>query len=188
MEKIYIKNMVCNRCVKAVEQILEQQQIPYQCVKLGEVSLPQLLLVEEILNLKDSLERDGFQLLDDQRAQLIEKIKNTIVKLIHQQEKVLMPLKISVLLEERTGVSYTYLSSLFSETEGITVEKYLIAQRIERAKELLTYEEMSLGQIAYQLGYSSTAHLSAQFKKVSGMTPSTFKRMTSAFRKPLDEI
>lgn len=180
--------MVCSRCVQVVQNILQRQGIPHQAVRLGEVDLKTPLYEEEITKLRESLEDEGFQLLDDVRAQLIEKVKNTIIQLIHRQEKVAIPVKLSWLLEEKTAVDYTYLSSLFSETEGITIEKYLIAQRTERAKELLAYNELSLGQIADKLGYSSTAHLSAQFKQVTGMTPSRFKKIASDLRKPLDQL
>jgi AraC-like DNA-binding protein len=188
MEKIHIKNMVCSRCVQVVQNILQQQGLPYQAVRLGEADLKTPLSEEEITKLKKALEQEGFQLLDDTRSQLIEKVKHIIIQLIHRQEEVVIPVKLSVLLEEKTAVDYTYLSSLFSETEGTTIEKYLIAQRVERAKELLTYDELSLGQIADQLGYSSTAHLSTQFKQITGMTPSRFKKIASDLRKPLDQL
>ncbi len=188
MEKIYIKNMVCSRCVEVVEKILQQQGLAYQSVQLGEAVLKAPFGEESTAALKQSLEEEGFQLLDDTRAQLIEKVKNMIIGLVHQADKVSLPVKLSVLLEESTGADYSYLSSLFSETEGITIEKYLIAQRVERAKELLTYGELSLKQIADKLGYSSTAHLSAQFKQVTGMTPSRFKSMATELRKPLDQL
>lgn len=188
MEKIYIKNMVCSRCVQVVETILQEQKLAYQSVQMGEAMLKAPASSEETSGLKKALEKEGFQLLDNERAQLIEKVKNIIIQLVHGQERVTMPVKLSITLEEKMGVDYTYLSSLFSETEGITIEKYLIAQRVERAKELLAYDELSLGQIADKLGYSSTAHLSAQFKKVSGMTPSKFKQIASNMRKPLDKL
>lgn len=180
--------MVCSRCVQVVENILQQQGLAYQSVQTGEAVLKAPANVEDTARLKDSLEKEGFQLLDDTRAQRIEKVKNIIIGLIHRPEKVSLPVKLSVLLEESTGADYPYLSSLFSETEGITIEKYLIAQRVERAKELLAYGELSLKQIADKLGYSSTAHLSAQFKQVTGMTPSYFKKIASELRKPLDQL
>lgn len=188
MEKIYIKNMVCSRCIQVVQEIFEQQGYPVQAIQLGEVKLNKPLQEKDQAYITQALEEQGFQMLDNHKAQLIEQVKNTIVKLIHGEEEVHLPLKLSVVLEEKTGVDYAYLSSLFSETEGSTIEKYLIAQRIERAKELLAYDELNLNQIAEKLGYSSTAHLSAQFKKVTGMTPSRFKNMADELRKPLDKI
>lgn len=188
MEKIFIKNMVCSRCVQVVENILQQQGLAYQSVQLGEAVLKAPASEIASAKLKDSLEKEGFQLLDDERAQLIEKVKNIIIRLIHQPDRVSLPVKISVLLEENTGADYHYLSRLFSETEGTTIEKYLIAQRIERTKELLAYCELNLNQIADKLGYSSTAHLSTQFKQVTGMTPTRFKKIASELRKPLDQL
>lgn len=188
MEKIYIKNMVCSRCIQVVENLLQEQNLAYQSVQMGAAVLMSPATSEEISGLRKALEKEGFQLLDDERARLIERVKNIIIQLVHQQERVTLPIKLSVMLEEQTGFDYPYLSNLFSETEGITVEKYLITQRVERAKELLAYDELSLGQIADKLGYSSTAHLSAQFKKVTGMTPSKFKQMASDLRKPLDKL
>ncbi|MFP4092020.1 MAG: helix-turn-helix domain-containing protein [Cyclobacteriaceae bacterium] len=188
MDKIFIKNMVCSRCIQVVENILEQQDLAFRSVYLGEAELLAPPSEEQLLSLKHALENEGFQLLDNERAQLIEKVKNIIIQLIHRQEKVVLPVKLSVLLEEKAGVDYSYLSSLFPETEGITIEKYLIAQRIERAKELLAYDELSLSQIADKLGYSSPAHFSAQFKQVTGMPPSKFKKIASELRKPLDQL
>lgn len=180
--------MVCSRCIQVVRAIFEQRGYPVQTIRLGEVTLNKPLQKKDQLFTNQTLEEQGFQVLDNHKAQLIEQVKNTIVELVHGQEEVHLPVKLSVLLEERTGVDYAYLSNLFSETEGSTIEKYLIAQRIERAKELLAYDELNLNQIAEKLGYSSTAHLSAQFKKVTGMTPSRFKNLASELRKPLDKI
>jgi len=188
MEKIYIKNMVCRRCVQVVEQILQDQDLACQSMQLGEVTLDATPAQEKLTALKDSLEQEGFQLLDNERIRLIEKVKNTIIRLIHQPDKVSLPIKLSVLLEEKTGKDYYYLSSLFSETEGTTIKKYLIAQRIERAKELLAYDELNLNQITDKLGYSNTAHLSSQFRQVTGMAPSRFKDIASERRTPLDQL
>lgn len=180
--------MVCSRCVQVVEQILQDRGLGYQSVQLGEATLDDSLAQATLAALRDSLEQEGFQLLDDERVKLIEKVKNTIIRLIHQPDKVSLSVKLSVLLEEITGKEYHYLSSLFSETEGTTIEKYLIAQRIERAKELLAYDELNLNQIADKLGYSSTAHLSSQFRQVTGMAPSRFKDIAYERRKPLDQL
>ena len=180
--------MVCSRCVQVVEQILQDQGLAYQSVQLGEATLDDSPAQATHAALRDSLEQEGFQLLDDERVKLIEKIKNPIIRLIHQPDRVSLPVKISVLLEENTGADYTYLSRLFSETEGTTIEKYLIAQRIERAKELLAYDELNLNQIADKLGYSSTSHLSSQFRQVTGMAPSRFKDIATERRTPLDQL
>ncbi len=180
--------MVCDRCVRVVKETLEQMGLSVSQVKLGEVVLNE---EEETINRTEiaaALKDNGFELLDDRKAQLIEKIKNIVIETIHQQEEVALHVNYSYLFQTRLGVDYPYLSNLFSSTEGITIEKYIILQRIERVKELLVYNELTLSEIAYKVGYSSVAHLSAQFKKVTGLTPSAFKKLTGDRRKPLDEI
>lgn len=179
--------MVCQRCKAAVSQLLKQLNIPVQSVELGEVQLQQELTADQLLKLKNSLEALGFELLDDKKSKAIEKIKTAIVELVHHSDgelKTNLSQYISSLLHQ----DYNYLSNLFSATEGTTIEKYFIAQRIEKAKELLLYDELSLSQIADRLGYSSVAYLSNQFKKVTGLTPTYFKTLKTTQRKNLDNL
>jgi AraC family transcriptional regulator len=185
--QLYIKNMVCERCIMAVRRELEAAGIPYQSIQLGEIELPDKLSKEVMKELSENLQLAGFEILDDKRSRIVEKIKNTIVSLIHHNENDLN-LKLSALLQEKLEMDYHYLTTLFSSVEGITIEKYTILQRIEKAKELLMYDELSLSQIADQMGYSSVQHLSQQFKKVTGLTPSHFKNLKENKRKPLDKL
>ncbi len=180
--------MVCPRCIKAVETTLSKMNIAYSDIKLGEVNLNIPLSPSEKDILSKNLEMQGFELLDDKKNQLIEKIKNTIIHIVHHQDD---PHKIGHLsdqLPKLLGHSYSYLSSFFSEMEGITIEKYLILQKIEKAKELLSYSELNVSEISYQLNYSSSQHLSRQFKSITGMTPSEFLKKNSVQRKPLTDI
>lgn len=186
--KLHIKNMVCDRCIMVVRSELEKLQLPFRNVQLGEVELAGEPGQETIENLRSNLAGLGFELLDDKKSALINQIKSTIIKLIHNTDQEEMTKKISVILAEKLGKDYHYLSSLFSSTEGVTIEKYIILQRIERAKELLMYDEMNLNEISYALGYSSVQHLSLQFKKITGMTPTEFRNLSNKSRKPLDQV
>jgi AraC family transcriptional regulator len=185
-ETIHIKNMVCNRCIKVVQDEFEKLGLEVLNIKLGEVTVTNKKKVDKAV-IKKVLEENGFELLDSRKASMIEKIKNTIIKTIQRKEGIDTDLNFSQLLQNEVGNEYHYLSTLFSSTEGITIERYIILQRIEKAKELLVYDELTLSQIAYRLGYSSVAHLSAQFKKVTGFTPSDFKK-SHQHRKPLDKV
>jgi AraC family transcriptional regulator len=184
---LYIKNMVCDRCIMAVRRELEAVGAPYKNIQLGEVELTAGLPPDALERLGKNLQQAGFELLDDKKSRIVEKIKNTIVSLIHHNENDLN-LKLSALLEDKLEMEYHYLTTLFSAVEGITIEKYTILQRIERAKELLMYDELSLSQIADEMGYSSVQHLSQQFKKITGLTPSYFKNLKENKRKPLDKL
>lgn len=186
--QLYIKNMVCDRCVLVVQQQLNKEGIAYSNIQLGEVELPETPSDEQLQSLKTSLQSLGFELLDNKKSTTVEKIKNTIIQLIHHPNGEDGSKKLSVLLEEKLQLDYHYLTTLFTSVEGITIEKYAILQRIEKAKELLMYDELSLGQIADQLGYSSVQHLSQQFKKITGLTPSHFKQLRENKRKPLDKV
>ena len=187
-EILHIKNMVCDRCVMVVRQQLDQLQLPYQQIQLGQVELKEAPRAESLEQLRQLLEQQGFELLDDKKAKTVERIKTTIVSLIHGKDADEFNLKLSAMLQEKLGLDYHYLSSLFSSVEGITIEKYAILQRIEKVKELLMYDEKNLGEIAFEMGYSSTQHLSQQFKKITGLTPSHFKKLKDNKRKPLDKI
>lgn len=185
--KIYIKNMVCNRCRMVVRNELEQRGLEPLIVELGEAELKNELSDAGKKELGEALHQLGFELIDDKKSRLIERIKTIIIELVHQKNSE-MNTNLSELLAEQLHHDYHYLSNLFSEVEGSTIEKYFIAQKIERVKELLVYDELSLSEIAYQLNYSSVAYLSSQFKKVTGLTPSYFKNIKGIKRKPLDEV
>lgn len=156
-------------------------------IKLGEVTLEKEPTPEERKNLNEVLISLGFQIIDDKKGSTIEKIKNIIIEMIHYQDSNVKT-NLSDVLSSRLHHDYNYLSNLFSEVEGTTIEKYFIAQKVERVKELLVYDELSLSEIAFQLNYSSVAYLSNQFKKVTGLTPSHFKQIREDKRKPLDEV
>lgn len=180
--------MVCDRCIMVVRQQLDEAGLAYKNVQLGEAKLVTQPDEQQLQTLRDSLSSLGFELLDDKRATLVEKIKSVIIDLIHRHEDVELNKKLSVMLQEKLQIDYHYLTTLFSSVEGITIEKYVILQRIERAKELLIYDELSLSEIAYKLGYSSVQHLSQQFKNITGFTPSQFKQLKENRRKPLDKL
>jgi AraC-like DNA-binding protein len=170
-----------------VEQELQKLKIESTKVTLGEVETDSELPKEKVQKLSDNLAALGFELLDNARQQLIEKIKNTIIQHVHYSEEENHH-NYSDILSKSLHKDYSYLSSLFSEVEGITIEKYIINQKIEKVKELIIYDELSLSEIAYKLNYSSVAHLSNQFKKVTGLTPSHFKKLGENKRKPLDKL
>jgi AraC family transcriptional regulator len=184
---LYIKNMVCNRCILVVKQELEKLAITACNVALGEVETDKELSKDQIERLDKNLQILGFELLDSGKQQLIEKIKNTIIHHVHHSEEEHRE-NFSDILSKTVHKDYSYLSGLFSEVEGITIEKYIINQKIEKVKELLIYDELNLSEIAYKLGYSSVAHLSNQFKKVTGLSPSHFKQVGENKRKPLDMV
>lgn len=184
---LFIKNMVCNRCIMVVQQELDKLEIKSIKITLGEIETSNDLSKQKLKQLSQNLAMLGFEVLDDARQQLIEKIKNIIINEVHYKEEESLR-NYSEILSHSLHKDYSYLSSLFSEVEGITIEKYLINQKLERVKELIIYDELSLSEIAYKLGYSSVAHLSNQFKKVTGLTPSYFKKVGQLKRKPLDKI
>lgn len=187
MTTLFIKNMVCNRCIMAVQNELDKLGLVVQKIKLGEVTLGEELPKQDKEYLDKSLTALGFELIDDRKSQTIEKIKTVIIDLVHHQNND-TPSRLSDILSSELQHDYNYLSSLFSEVEGTTIEKYFIAQKIEKVKELLVYDELSLSEIAFRLNYSSVAYLSNQFKKVTGLTPSHFKKIGEDRRKPLDEV
>lgn len=185
--RLFIKNMVCPRCILSVEQLLAKHGVRYKKVELGEVELDEPLTEQQTAALNADLKTIGFSFIDNRKSRMIEQIKNIIISLVRNNKE--QPIKkLSDILSDALHYDYNYISNTFSEVEGSTIERYYIAQKIERVKELLVYDEMSLSEIAYQLGYSSTAHLSSQFKKVTGLTPSHFKTVKENKRRPLDEI
>ncbi len=184
---IYIKNMVCNRCILVVRQELEKLNITSCSVTLGEVETTGPISKENMEQLGVNLAALGFELLDNAKQLIIERIRNIIVMQVHHNDQE-MHHNFSAVISRALHKDYSYLSSLFSEVEGITIEKYVIKQKIEKVKELIIYDELNLSEIAFQLGYSSVAHLSNQFKKVTGLPPSHFKKLGQKKRKPIDEI
>ena len=185
--KLYIKNMVCNRCKMVVRSELEKLGHKPVSIELGEVEIEKELSEEEKQRLTAILQDLGFDLIDDRKSRMIEKIKNLIIALIHERDSDLKT-SLSDYLISHLHHDYHYLSNLFSVVEGTTIEKFFINQKIERVKELLVYDELSLSEIAFRLNYSSVAYLSSQFKRVTGLTPSHFKNIKSLKRKPLDEV
>ena len=170
-----------------VKDELEKLGIQALNTSLGEVELANDLTEAEKTNLDNHLKTFGFELIDDKKSRLIGQIKSSIIKIIHQHNSELKS-NLSDYLSSKLHHDYTYLSNLFSEVEGTTIEKYFIAQKIEKVKELLVYDELSLSEIADQMNYSSVGYLSNQFKKVTGLTPTHFKHIKEIKRKPLDEV
>ncbi|MBB2949394.1 MULTISPECIES: AraC family transcriptional regulator [Sphingobacterium] len=187
MATLYIKNMVCDRCIMVVQSELKKLDIQTENVTLGKVALKQELSDDQIKMLNENLLARGFEVIDDKKSQIIEGIKNVIIELVHYQDSETKN-NLSDILSNKLQHDYNYLSNLFSEVESTTIEKYFIAQKIEKVKELLGYDELSLSEIADSLNYSSVAYLSNQFKKVTGLTPSQFKQIKEDKRTPLDEV
>ena len=186
---VFIKNMVCRRCILAVEAVFESMSITPMSVSLGEVKLPAPISEAELLELNDELKKKGFELIGDEKSVLLEKAKTLIIEVIHHKDEFDLRTNWSDFLSERLGIDYAYLSHLFSTVVGITLEQYIIRQKVEKVKEHLFYDELSVKEIAYKLGYSSVAHLSSQFKKVTGLTPTAFKATHDIQkRNPLDQI
>lgn len=187
MTTLYIKNMVCNRCIMVIENELEKVNLNAKEIKLGEVLLDSNPTQKQLSDFEQHIQQLGFELIDDKRKRLVEQIKNIIIQQVHHQNGVLKS-NLSDVLSTHLRLDYSYLSTLFSEVEGTTIEKYYIAQKIERVKELLVYDELTLSEIADLLNYSSVAYLSNQFKKVTSLSPTQFKQASTNKRKPLDEI
>jgi AraC family transcriptional regulator len=188
-EVLLVKNMVCRRCLLAVEDVLARSAIPFNKVITGEIHLSEKIAPEQTDILSASLAAIGLELIDNRMSGMIEKIKQLVIRKarneISEKEN---KTKLSIYLSQHLHHEYTYLSSFFSSVEGRTIENFFIEQRIERVKELLVYKEMSLSEISFELEYSSVAHLSNQFKKTTGLTPSHFKEVGSARRKMLDQV
>ena len=185
--KLYIKYMVSIRCKMIVKSELDKLELKHGVVDLGEVELKESITSEQRDQLKNVLLKSGLELMDDKKAILIEKIKNVIIEMVHYAED-RPKTNFSDFLSEKLNYDYTYLANLFSEVTGTTIEHFIIAHKIEKVKELLIYNELSLTEISYQLNYSSVAHLSNQFKKVTGLTPSFFKSLKIKKRITLENV
>jgi AraC-like DNA-binding protein len=187
--KLFIKNMVCDRCIKVVREELDKLDIALSHIELGEIETKSELDAGKLVQVKKMLETNGFELIDDKRSALAENIKTLIIEEV-QYLKGHKPAAVnfSDYLSQKTGYEYSYLSSLFSSETGQTIEQYIIAQKVEKIKEWLSYNELSLSEMAWRLSYSSAAHLSNQFKKVTGITPGEFKKGNNIPRKALDQV
>ena len=179
--------MVCIRCKMVVKSELEKLGLHYVSVVLGEANILEGISPEQRNELNIALKKSGLELMDDKKSMLIEKIKNSIVELVHYSDDQLK-VNLSDYLSEKLNFDYTYLANLFSEVQGTTIEKFFIAHKIEKAKELIVYDELNLTEIADKLHYSSVAHLSNQFKKITGLTPSHFKKLKNKRRIALEDV
>ena len=184
---LYIKNMVCNRCIMVVKQELENLKLKPLKVSMGEAELSKQPSVKQMQQLNSRLLQLGFEILDDKKQKQIEKIKSLLIRKV-QSGDVEEHFSISEYLSTALHKEYSYISRLFSEVEGITVEQFFILQKTEKVKEWLVFGELNLSEISFRLGYSSVAHISAQFKKITGLTPSHFKKLGNPLRKSLDEL
>ena len=184
ISKLYIKSMVCDRCKMLVTQELTKAGIAYTNVNLGEVELSREPSEQSFQAFRKAIESLGFELIEDKNSRIISKIKSLVIQYVKQSSGK----NFSDVVTENLNKEYSSLSSLFSDVEGITLERYIILQRIERVKELMVYDELSLSQIADKLGYSSINHLSTQFKKITGLSPSHFKKVGENKRISLDKV
>ena len=183
--KIYIKNMVCIRCQMVVRSELEKLGLPFVDVKIGEVNISGNVPEDTLESLDLALRKSGLQLMEDKKSIIVEKIKIAIIELVHYTEDQIK-VNLSDYLSEKLQYDYTYLSNLFSDAKGVTIEKFFLIHKIEKVKELIVYDELNLSEIAYKLHYSSVAHLSNQFKKLTGLTPSHFKILKDKRRDSLE--
>jgi AraC-like DNA-binding protein len=185
--RLYIKYMVSQRCKMMVKEELKKLNLRYVMVELGLVEIQEGLTDQQHEILRKNLNRSGLELLDDKKSILIEKIKNVIIEMIHHSHE-LPKTNFSDYISEKLGYDYTYLSNIFSEVKGITIQQFIIINKIELAKELLLYDELNLTEISYKLHYSSVAHLSNQFKKVTGLAPSFFKQLKHRRKSNLENM
>jgi len=179
--------MVSNRCKMVVKEELKKLGLHFIVVDLGEVEIMENITAEQREQVKIALHESGLELMDDKRAVLIEKIKNTIIEMVHHSEETIK-VNFSDYLSEKLNHDYTYMANLFSEVQGTTIEQFIISHKIERIKELMIYGELNITEIAWKMNYSSVAHLSNQFKKATGLSPSHFKQMKDKRRSPIEEI
>ncbi|MGD9993673.1 MAG: helix-turn-helix domain-containing protein [Salinivirgaceae bacterium] len=184
----HIKNMVCPRCIEAVQDIFSNQKINIIHIELGKVETETVVSENQLIIIQEMLDQKGFELIKDKNQKLIDQIKSLIIKVIHHNEKELYNFSFTEYLAGELNTEYKRLSTLFSKIEGFTIEKFIILQKIEKVKELISYNELTFSEIAYKLGYSSVHYLSNQFKKVTGFTPSQFANLELNKRKTLDNI
>ena len=185
---LHVKNMVCDRCVMIVRQQLQAQGFEVTTISLGQVEVAPDPNPEQLQQISASFQVLGFELIDREKDQLIERVKTEVINLVHYSDLNELNQSLMQLVAERLHKDYAYLSRLFSDAEGITIERYVIQQKIEKVKELLEYGEFNLNEIAFRMGYSSSAHLSTQFKSVTGISPSKYKSSATMNRKPLDKL
>jgi AraC-like DNA-binding protein len=186
--QLLIKNMVCPRCIQAVQQAAEMSDIDIEYIRLGELESKQVVISPEQLDKFDSLLIElGFERYNNKDTQLAEKVKMIVIEQIHHNDEELH-INWSKLIEDNLHYKYNYTSNIFSQVEGITIEKFIIRQKIERIKELLSYDELTLTEIAYRLGYSSASYLANQFRKITGMTPGAFRKLLDKNRSHLDHL
>jgi AraC-like DNA-binding protein len=185
--RIYIKNMVCIRCKMVVKSELEKLGLHYSIVELGEAEVRENISDEQMASLDIGLRKTGLELMDDKKSILVEKIKTIIIEQVHYNDDQIK-INLSDYLSEKLNHNYSYLANLFSEVKGTTIENFFLAHKIEKVKELLVYDELTLTEIAYRLHYSSVAHLSNQFKKMTGLTPSHFKNLRHKRRETLENL
>jgi len=179
--------MVSTRCKMAVKEELKKLGLHFILVDLGEVDIMENISAPMREQLRTALSNSGFELMDDKKAMLIEKVKNVIVEMVHYADE-LPKIKNSDYISEKLNHDYTYLANLFSEASGTTIEHFIIAHKIEKIKELIIYDELNITEIAWKMNYSSVAHLSNQFKKATGLTPSHFKKLKDKRRKPIEDV
>ena len=179
--------MVSNRCKIVVKEELKKLGLHFIVVDLGEVEIMETLSIEQREALRNTLHESGLELMDDKRAVLIEKIKNVIIEVVHHSDEIIK-VNFSNYLSERLDHDYTYMANLFSEVQGTTIEQFLISHKIERIKELIIYGELNITEIAWKMNYSSVAHLSNQFKKMTGLSRSHFKKLKNKRRSPIEDI
>lgn len=185
--KIYIQNMVSLRCKMMVKSEMDKLGIAYKSIELGEVHLSLPFSNSKLLELKLELHKSGLELMDDKKSMLIERIVNIVIEMVHYSDE--MPkVNFSHYLSEKLKMNYHKLAELFSTTKGITIEHFIILHKVERAKELIIYDELNLTEISYKLHYSSIAHLSKQFKQITGLTPSSFKNLAKRKRINLEDL
>lgn len=185
--KIFVKHMVSQRCKMMVEEQLKKIHISFLIVDLGVIEILEDITQEQYSLLQEKLLESGLELLEDKRSILVERIKNVIIEMIHNSDEI-SNVNASCFISEKLGYDYTYLANVFSEVKGTTIQQYIILNKIERVKELLLYDELSLTEISYRLNYSSVAHLSNQFKKITGITPSFYKGISEKHRRNIENM
>lgn len=185
--ELYIKHMVCDRCIFVVRQELQKLGFTATAVSLGKATFDRELTSDEVAKIKESLESFGFELINDKKVRFSEEVKHAIIELVASEGSD-RKLNLSDYLSAKLHHDYSYISNIFSDLENVTIEQYYIAQRVEKVKEMLVYDEYTLTEIAYKMNYSSVAYLSAQFKRITGFTPSQFKNIKGNKRTPLDKV